>query len=103
MVKTRTKARLIRGLGANQGIAVNLAEYQSMRGDWRELFREVDRIERVSKADVRRVAEKTFVSTNRTVGIIETTGAKAARSGSGDSQANPGRASVTDAGQERGR
>ena len=103
MVKTRTRARLIRGLGANQGIAVNLAEYQSMRGDWREIFRDVDRIEKVTKADVKRVANKTFVETNRTVGFIETTSAKAASSASGDDQTTPRRASRSDAQQERGR
>jgi len=103
MVKTRTKARLIRGLGANQGLAVNLAEYQSMRGDWRELFRAVDKIDKVTKADIRRVAQKTFVDTNRTVGILETTSAKAALSGSGDAQTTTGRASQTDAQQESGR
>jgi predicted Zn-dependent peptidase len=102
MVKTRTKARLIRGLGANQGLAVNLAEYQSMRGDWRELFKQVDRIDKVSKADIKRVAQKTFVDTNRTVGIIETTPPKAALTGSGDTQTT-GRASQSDAQQERGR
>jgi predicted Zn-dependent peptidase len=103
MVKTRTKARLIRGLGANQGLAVNLAEYQSMRGDWRELFRAVEKFDKVSKADIKRVAQKTFVSTNRTVGIIETTPAKAAVSGSGDTQATNGRASYSGGQQERGR
>jgi len=103
VVKTRSKARVIRGLGANQGLAVNLAEYQSMRGDWRELFRQVDKIDKVTKDDVKRVASKTFVDTNRTVGIIETTAAKAAQSGSGDSQATTGRVSQSDAQQERGR
>ena len=103
MVRTRTKARLIRTLGANQGLAVNLAEYQSMRGDWRELFRSVDKFDKVTKADIKRVAQKTFVNTNRTVGIIETTPAKAAHSGSGDTQTTIGRTSQTDARQERGR
>src|SRR5262245_29834575 len=103
MVKTRTEARLIRTLGANQGLAVNLAEYQSMRGDWRELFRSVDKFEKASKSDIKRVAQKTFMDTNRTVGIIETTPAKTALSGSGDTQTTTGRTSQTDAQQERGR
>jgi predicted Zn-dependent peptidase len=42
-------------------------------GDWRELFRQVDRIENVSKADIRRVANSTFVQTNRTMGLSEST------------------------------
>ncbi len=69
-VKTRAKANLIRGLASNSGIASQLASYQARFGDWRELFRSVDRIEKVSKADIIRVAQSTFISTNRTVGMI---------------------------------
>ncbi len=72
MVKTRAKAALIRSLADNEGMASQLAIYQTRYGDWRELFREVDRIDRVTKADIRRVANRTFVDTNRTIGIIET-------------------------------
>jgi|HubBroStandDraft_1064217.scaffolds.fasta_scaffold00116_37 predicted Zn-dependent peptidase len=74
MIKTRTKANLIRGLAENSGLAEQLAIYQTRYGDWRELFTSVDRIDKVTKADIRRVANETFVDTNRTVGIIETIG-----------------------------
>ena len=74
MIKTRTKASLIRGLADNEGLATQLATYQTRYGDWRELFRSVDRIDQVTKADIRRVANAIFVDTNRTVGIIETGG-----------------------------
>ncbi len=72
MIKTRAKANLIRSLGSDEGLANNLAIYQARYNDWRELFRSVDRIDKVSKADIRRVAKQTFVPANRTVGIIET-------------------------------
>jgi predicted Zn-dependent peptidase len=72
MVKTRAKANLIRSLGSNSGLVQNLATYQTRYGDWRELFRSVDRIDKVTKEDIRRVANKIFVDTNRTVGIIQT-------------------------------
>jgi len=72
MIKTRTKANLIRGLAENEGLASELATYQTRYGDWRELFRSVDRIDKVTKADIRRVANETFTDTNRTVGVIET-------------------------------
>jgi predicted Zn-dependent peptidase len=75
MIKTRTKANLIRGLAENSGLAEQLAIYQTRYGDWRELFASVDRIDKVTKADIRRVANETFVDTNRTVGVIETAGA----------------------------
>jgi len=71
MIKTRTKANLIRGLADNEGLATDLATYQTRYGDWRELFRSVDRIDQVTKTDIRRVANQTFVDTNRTVGLIE--------------------------------
>ena len=71
MIKTRAKASLLRGLADNQGLAIQLAEAQAAYGDWRELFRQVDRIDKVTKADIRRVANKTFLPENRTVGIIE--------------------------------
>ncbi len=61
MFKTRARADLLRGLADNEGLAHQLAEYQTRYGDWRELFRELDRIDKVSKADMRRVANKIFV------------------------------------------
>ena len=72
MIKTRAKANLLRRLADNQGLAQQLAVIVTRYGDWRQLFYEVDRIDKVSKADIRRVANATFVATNRTVGVIET-------------------------------
>jgi predicted Zn-dependent peptidase len=86
MIKTRAKANLIRSLGSNEGLANNLALYQARYDDWRELFRSVDRIDKVTKADIRRVANQTFVSTNRTVGIIETKPAAPAANQKGGAQ-----------------
>jgi predicted Zn-dependent peptidase len=86
MIKTRAKANLIRSLGSNEGLANNLALYQARYDDWRELFRSVDRIDKVTKADIRRVANQTFVATNRTVGIIETKPAAPAANQKGGAQ-----------------
>ena len=72
MVKTRAKANLIRGLGDNEGLAAQLAIYQSRYGDWRELFYNIDRRLKVSKEDIRRVANATFTPINRTVAIVQT-------------------------------
>jgi len=86
MIKTRAKANLIRGLGNNAGLAFQLGLYEARYGDWRELFRQVDRIDKVSKADIRRVANQTFVPTNRTVGIIETAVPPSAAANKGGAQ-----------------
>ncbi len=72
MFKTRTKADLIRGLASNEGLAQQLATYQTRYGDWRELFRYLDRVDKVTKADIRRVSNNVFSETNRTVGVIQT-------------------------------
>ncbi len=73
MIKTRAKADLIRNLGDNQGLAFQLGMAQSLYGDWRGFFRHVDDIGKVTKADIRRVANTTFADTNRTEGMIEST------------------------------
>jgi len=72
MYKTRTRADLLRGLADNQGLANNLAQYQTRYGDWRELFKQLDKVDKVSKADIRRVANKVFVASNRTTAEIDT-------------------------------
>ena len=86
MIKTRAKANLLRRLADNQGLAQQLGVIVARYGDWRELFYEVDRIDKVSKADIRRVANLTFVPTNRTVGIIETARPKGAAAPQGGAQ-----------------
>lgn len=72
-VKTRVRAGLLRQLDSNSGLAFQLASYQTIHGDWRELFREVERIDKVTAADIRRVANATFVPSKRTVAKIEST------------------------------
>lgn len=72
MYKTRTRADLLRGLADNQGLANSLSEYQTRYGDWRELFLQLDRVDKVTKADIRRVANKVFVDSNRTSAEIDT-------------------------------
>jgi predicted Zn-dependent peptidase len=79
MTKTRAKASLIRSLDSNSGLAGMLSEAQARYGDWRELFRQVDKIDKVSKEDIRRVSNKIFVDNNRTVGILETAAQKPAK------------------------
>jgi predicted Zn-dependent peptidase len=86
MIKTRAKANLTRSLADNEGLATQLATYQARYGDWRELFRSVDRIDQVTKADIRRVANEVFVDTNRTVGIIDNSGGGAPGRAASDAQ-----------------
>jgi predicted Zn-dependent peptidase len=86
MYKTRTRADLLRGLANNQGLANDLAEYQTRYGDWRELFLQLDRVDKVTKADIRRVANKIFVESNRTEAWTETAAPTAAPQKDGGAQ-----------------
>lgn len=71
MFKTRARADLLRGLADNEGIAQQLAYYQQRYGDWRELFNQLDKIDAVTKADIRRVANQIFVTSNCTYAMTE--------------------------------
>jgi predicted Zn-dependent peptidase len=71
--KTRSRADLIRQLDSNDGLASLLTFYEVVTGDWRNLFKQLDEIEKVTAEDVQRVAKEYFTSKNRTVGVIETT------------------------------
>ena len=84
--RLKTRGRHRRGAGPLQGplqgrprsapcattrrLAKQLAEHQRLFGDWRELFRYIDRLDKVTKADIRRVAGQTFQTNNRTVAMI---------------------------------
>ena len=78
MVKTRAKANLLRQLDDNSGLALQLGNAQARYGDWRELFRQVEKLDKVTAADIKRVANATFVSSNRTVGVLESSASKGA-------------------------
>jgi predicted Zn-dependent peptidase len=71
--KTRSRASLIRQLDSNSGLAAQLTFCEVVMGDWRNLFYILDKIEKVTAADVQRVAQTYFTKKNRTVGVIETT------------------------------
>jgi predicted Zn-dependent peptidase len=66
-VKTKVRAGLIRQLDSNAGLAAQLTYFHATYGDWRMLFRGVEEIEKVTAADVQRIAQKYFVDTARTV------------------------------------
>ncbi len=76
-VKTRTRAAVLRGLSSNSGLAEALAANQALEGDWRQLFRDIEEISKVTAEDIQRVANEYFQRRNRTVGEIVPTGAAA--------------------------
>lgn len=76
--RTKAKAGLIYSLKNNLGLAMSLTDYHTLFGDWRELFRYLERVDRVTKADIRRIARQTFIASNRVVAQIETVNPSAA-------------------------
>ncbi len=71
MVRARAKVELLQSLGDNQGLAIAFAKAQQRYGDWREVFRNVEHSEKVTKEDIRRIANPVFVENNRTAAWIE--------------------------------
>ncbi len=67
--KTKTRAGLIRQLDSNAGLAQLLSSYQANYGDWRKLFTSIDDIDKVTAADVQRVAKQYLVPENRTIAV----------------------------------
>jgi len=45
-------------------------EYDVKTGNWRNLFKEPDRIAAITAIDVQRVAKNTFTPQNRTIGRL---------------------------------
>lgn len=69
----RAKTKAIKdfelGFNSSERIAKNLSEWVGM-GDWRLIFLNRDRIEKVTLADVQRAAEEYLVNDNRTLGLF---------------------------------
>jgi predicted Zn-dependent peptidase len=70
-VKNRARSQLIRNFNSNSSMASDLASWQVLTGDWRNLFRYLDKLNAVSPQDIQRVAKQVFTDGNRTVGVIE--------------------------------
>ncbi|MDR9418612.1 M16 family metallopeptidase [Gracilimonas sp.] len=66
--RTNIRAGIIRGLNNNTGLASNFASTHATKGDWREVFLRLDRIQEVTLEDLQRVAQDYLVKDNRTVG-----------------------------------
>jgi len=71
-IKARAKASFTSGLNSNNGLAFQLATYQTTWGDWHEMFRQLDRINSVTPEDIQRVAKEYFTKNNRTVVLMNT-------------------------------
>ncbi|HVO97017.1 MAG TPA: pitrilysin family protein [Bryobacteraceae bacterium] len=70
-VKTKLRAALIRKLDSNSGLASELCTYSANFGDWRKLFTQLEEYDKVTAADVQRVAQKYLIESGRTVAYTQ--------------------------------
>ena len=69
-VKNDLEGSLIRGLDSNEELADQLAYYEGVGGDWMYIFKLVEGIRKLTPDDIKRVMNKYFVPTNRTVATL---------------------------------
>jgi len=68
--RTNARANLIRSLDSNSGLASSLASAENLRGDWRKVFTDIEKLNEVTVDDIQRVANEYLTKDNRTVGAI---------------------------------
>jgi len=66
-VLNQREAELVRALGSNIGLAFSVGVGEAVRGDWRTVLTDLERLKAVTPEDVSRVAGKYFTEENRTV------------------------------------
>ena len=67
--RTRARAGLVRSMNSNNGLTGIMTSTKALKGDWRDAFYQLDRIDMVTAGDIQRVAGEYFTPTNRTVAI----------------------------------
>lgn len=68
--KVRTRAEMVRAAQSNDRLAGELAQAQSLYGDWREFFRGVQRVQALTIADLEAAMKAAVRANNRTVAMI---------------------------------
>jgi predicted Zn-dependent peptidase len=79
--KVRVRANKISGVEGNAELASDLAQSQILYGDWREFFHEQQRVQKLTVGDLMSAMKRSFVRSNRTVGMIVTKPATSADAG----------------------
>jgi len=68
--KNLLEAHFVQSLKTNNGVGQQLAYYEHLFGDYRAMFRTIDRYRAVTAADCRRVAAQIFNPMRRTVAVL---------------------------------
>ena len=64
------EADFVKGLKTNNGVGLQLGYYEHIYGDYREMFKVLDRYRAVKAEDCRRVAKQTFDARRRTIATL---------------------------------
>ncbi|MBI5837549.1 MAG: insulinase family protein [Candidatus Eisenbacteria bacterium] len=68
--KVRTRAQMVGSAESREDLASELAQAQTLFGDWREFFRQAERVQGLTVQDLTDAMKRTMVKSNRTVGLI---------------------------------
>ena len=68
--KVRTRAAKIATAESNSRLALELAQAQTLYGDWHEWFRDIERSQALRVSDLRSAMDRTLRKSNRTVAMI---------------------------------
>lgn len=79
--KVRVKAEKISAVSTNAGLAAELSQAQALYGDWREFFREQERVQSLTPADLMAAMKQALIRSNRTVGLIQNPAPQAGNEG----------------------
>ncbi len=79
--KVRVRAQNIARAERNSSLTDALARAQVLQGDWREFFREQERVQALTVADLTEAMRRSLVKSNRTVAMIVNPPAQAANEG----------------------
>lgn len=79
--KVRVRAAKIGAVDDNSSLAGELAQAQALYGDWRDFFREQERIQSLTPADLTAALKAIYSKSNRTVAMIKNPPATAANEG----------------------
>lgn len=69
--RARLRMNILTSLKSRRGMARELAWYEAVTGDWRNLFIYAGRLEEVTAEDISRVMKKYFSPENMTTGMVE--------------------------------
>lgn len=69
-VRNQMEASFIRRLGSNEGMASQLAYFETIAGSWKYILQFRETVQKITAEDVQRVAKKYFTVSNRTVATL---------------------------------